>query len=465
MGLDRNWQILRDLAHTAVQKLEKRRVRHAEAFFTATRTTEVTIRNSEIMTQNRAEDSGVGFRVATTRGKVGFACTNTLNAKQIQQSADAALAIAKVSGTLSRLTLPHPGRAPTVQGLFDTRTAAITVDEAVNMAQRAMRAAEDLDKRVIVKSGRVIVEAGNRGIVNTSGVDAEEPATRAITYFLTSGKQQGETTGSCFDAVFARTAPTAPEEIGENAARMVLELFNPKPLRSFEGPVIFGPEAVSDQIATVLIGALKGENAANRQSAWTTHLGDPVASETLTVEDNPLLAHGFNSRSFDDEGCPSQHTALIRNGRLQTFLLDAATAHALHLKNTGNASRSPGGFDMIRSIVGSGYRTKPEVYPSNLLIRKGSKTREQLVAELDKGVLVESMSGFPHAGSGLISAQLARAFFIKDGDKQHAIKGGMISGLAFDWLKKISEVAKDVKQFPNVVTPSLLVDEVKILGA
>jgi PmbA protein len=465
MSLNKNWRILGDLVHKAIRNLEKKSIAHAEAFFTATQTTEVVIRNSEILTQNRAEDSGVGFRVATNRKKIGFACTNALNEKLIQESADKALAIAEVGSKTPNFTLPKAGKIPKVKGLFDSKAAGMTVEETVDIAQRATVAAEGFDKRVIVKGGRVIFEIGKRGIVNTSGVDAEEQETRAVTYLVGSGKQPGEVTGSCFNAVFTRTADKEPEEVGENVAKMVIEMFNPKPLRASDRTVVFGPEAVSEQIIIVLIDALKGENVMSRQSVWTRKIGETVASDNLTIADNPLLENGFSSRSFDDEGCPSQNTVLIRNGRLENFLLDATTSNALKMKNTGNASRSPGGFDMVRSIIGNGYRTKPEVYPSNLTIKQGNKTKEKLVAEMEKGVLVESMAGFPQAGSGLISASLSRAFFIENGEKQYAIKGGMISGIAFDWFKNISEVGKDAKQFQNAVVPSLRVDKVKILGA
>jgi len=119
---------------------------------------------------------------------------------------------------------------------------------------------------------------------------------------------------------------------------------------------------------------------------------------------------------------------------------------------------------MIHMIVGNGYRTKPEIYPSNLTIQSGNKTKEELISETAEGVLVEAMAGFPQAGSGLISAQLSQAFYIKKGEMQHPIKGGMISGVAFDWFKKISGISNEAKQSQNAVAPSLRMEEVRIMG-
>jgi len=464
MSKERNWVFLRDLVHKSVKTLQKQNIKQVEAFFTQTQTMEVTIRNSETLAQNKLDDCGVGFRVEIAGNKVGFASTNNLNEKAVLKTGEKALAIAKVSSKVPDFALPEAKRLPKVKGLFDSRIAELRVKEAVDVASRVINAAEGVDKRVIAKDGRVVFESGCRGIVNTLGVDFEERETRAFMYLAGSGEQKGEVTGSCYDYVFSRAVDLEPEKVGENVGTMVTEMFKPKTVKSFQGTVIFGPEAVSYQLVDVLVDAFKGENIVAGRSAWTRKLGEKVASENLTITDNALLEGGFASRSFDDESCPSRNTTLLRNGRLEGFLHDATTANALKTRNTGNASRFPGGFGMTRMIVGNGYRAKPEVYPSNMLIQPGDETREEILSETKRGVLIESMAGFPQAGSGIISAQLSRAFFVQNGEIKHSIKGGMISGVAFDWFKQISAVGNDSKQFQNSVVPSIRVEGAKIVG-
>lgn len=459
------WASLSSLIHKALKVIEKKHATHVEAFFTSTQTTEVTIRNSEILTQNKLEDSGVGFRVVVAGNKVGFACTNTLSEKAVWEAAEKALAIAKLSSEVPNFALPEASKPRKVKGLFDSRVAETTMEEAVDVARRAIKAAEDFDKRVIAKDGRILFQWGWRGIANTLGIDLEEQETRAVIYLGGGGEQDGEVTGSCYDYAFNRRADLEPEKVGNNVGKMVVELFKPKPVKSFQGTVVFGPEAVSYQLVDVLIDALKGENVVAGRSTWTRKLGQMVAAENLTITDNALLQKGFASRSFDDEGCSSQKTTLIGKGELESFLHNATTADALNTRNTGNASRFPSGLDMTRMIVGNGYRAKPEVYPSNLVVQPGNKTKEELVSEIKKGVLVEYMAGFPQAGSGMVSAQLSRAFYVKNGERHHSIKGGMVSGVAFEWFKNISGVGKNSKQFSNSVVPSLRVEEVKVVGA
>jgi len=464
MSLDTNWNSLSILVHKAMKMLEKKGITHAEAFFTSTQTTEVVIRNSEIHTQNMVDDSGVGFRVVAGN-KVGFACTNTLNEKAVLEAGEKAFDIARVSSEVPNFALPRARQPPKFEGLFDSRFAETGVEEGVDVARRMISAAEDFDRRVIAKDGRVLFESGWRGIVNTLGVDFEEKETRALVYLGGSGEQNGEVTASCYDVMLCRTVDLEPEKVGENVGKMVIEMFKPQPLKSFQGTVIFGPEAVSYQLFNVLVDGLKGENVVARSSAWAGKLGQVVASEDLTVIDNAVLEKGFASRSFDDEGYPSQKTTLLTKGKLESFLHDASSANALKMRNTGNASRFPSGFDMIRAIVGNGYRAKPEIYPSNLIIQSGNRTREELVSEIGKGILVESMAGFAQPCSGMISAQLSRAFYIENGEIKYPIKGGMVSGVAFDWFKRISGISRDSKQFANAIVPSLRIEQVKVVGA
>ncbi|MFX0117682.1 MAG: TldD/PmbA family protein, partial [Candidatus Hodarchaeota archaeon] len=381
------------------------------------------------------------------------------------KAAKKALAIAKVSSEVRSFALPESSQLPSVIGSFDSRIYNICAEEIVDIAKRAIIAAEAVDKRVMAKGGQVSFFSGWRGVLNTLGIDVQEQETKAVIYLQGSGQQGNEVTGSSYDIQCSRKADLNPEEIGEQVGHSVVRLFSKQPVNSFEGTAIFGPAAVAYQIIDVLIDALKGTNANTGSSAWAKSLKQEVASKNMTIIDDGLLANGFASRSFDDEGAPSQRTHLIEKGILHRHLHCAASAKALNAANSSNASRYGGGFDMTRMIVGNGYRTKPEIYPSNLLILPGNKMQEDLVEETEKGVLVEFMTGFPQRGSGAISAQLMRAFYVENGEIKFPIKDGMLSGIAFDWLREVSGIGNDIKQLPNAVIPSMRVEGVKVIGS
>lgn len=464
--LEKSWELLSELAHKTIAAISKKNeVKNAEAFFAGTQTTEVMIRDSEIQTISKLYDLGVGFRVVVPGNRVGFACSNKIDDTSISKAAKKALAIAKVSSEIRSFALPETAQLPSVIDSFDSRIYNISAEEIVDIAKRAIIAAEAVDKRVIAKGGQISFFSGWRGVINTLGVDAQEQETKAVIYLQGSGQQGSEVTGSSYDVQCSRRADLIPEIIGENVGRSVIQMFRKQPVSSFEGTAIFGPSAVAYQLIDVLVDALKGTNAHTGSSAWANSLEQVVASKNLSITDDGLLTNGFASRRFDDEGAPSQHTHLIEKGVLHSHLHCATSANALNTANSSNASRYASGFDMTRMIVGNGYRAKPEIYPSNLTILPGSRMQDDLVAETEKGVLVEFMTGFPQRGSGIISAQLARAFYIENGELKFPIKDGMLSGITFDWFRQVSGVGNDIKHLPNAVVPSIRVEGAKIIGS
>jgi predicted Zn-dependent protease len=455
------WKVLSELCSKTVATLEKKGV-EAEAFFTDFKTIEVSIRNSKILTQTSQKDAGVGIRVVNGN-KGGYACTNTVTEEALMKAGDTALGISRVSSEVPGRVLPEPGKYPVVQELHDEKIEHMTGEEAVDIAHRALTAAEGVDPRVRVKSGVIIFRSGWRGVMSSLGVDCEEQGTWATLYLGGVGESDDEVTGMCTDYECSRTAQLSPESLGESVGEKVLQMFHPQPVKTRNTTVILGPEAGNYQVAEVLVDALRGDSVMTGRSSWTGKMGSPVASPLLTLSDNGVLKNGGSSRQFDDEGYPSQEFVVMKEGILTSYLHNARSAHALNMENTGNASRHVRGFDIVRNTIGYGYRTEPEIYCSNLVIHPGIKSRDELISEVSEGVLVESMAGFPQPGSGVISAQLSQAFSIKNGEIQHPVKG-MISGVAFDWLTRISDVGKDTKQYDNMVLPSLQIEDVHVVG-
>ncbi|MFX0207003.1 MAG: metallopeptidase TldD-related protein, partial [Candidatus Hodarchaeota archaeon] len=284
--LDTNWDLLRDCAHKAINKVSKKQeVTHAEAFFTGTQLIEVNIRDSEIQSQNKLHDLGIGFRVVTHNNKVGFTCTNTLNEKIILDTAEKAFSIARVSSEVQNFSLPETTQLVTVDGFFDSHVNDITIEDVVDIAKRTIKAAEDFDNRVIAKRGVVSCSSGWRGIINSLGVDFSEKETKTILELAGSGQDKGEVTGSTWDAEVSRKIEFKPEQVGENVGKGVIEMFGKKSLPSFQGTAIFGPSAVSYQLNDVLIDALKGNHVISGRSNWTKKLTQKITSESLTIID------------------------------------------------------------------------------------------------------------------------------------------------------------------------------------
>lgn len=460
--LQNDWENVYSLVEQTITKaMKKDSTKDYEAFFSSFETIEVNIRNSEILTQNKLVDSGVGIR-AIVDGQLGFSCCNKIEQKAIDEALESAVIVAKMSRKDPDIGFPESSKSITINELYDPKFEDITIEEAIEIAKQAIETAEDYDKRVTLKSGRIILQRGYRGLINSNGINVNEKGTYSTFYIGGGGQQANEVTGGCYESSFSRRYQLEPEKMGEKLARNILTMFGKKKVDEFKGSALIASGSVSYQVLDVLNEALNAENVLTEKSAWKDQIGNAVTSEVVNIVDDGVLSGGYSSRHFDDEGSTSQKTTLIEKGMLSNYLHYTKSANKLNTSSTGNACRSPGSFDLVRSIIGVGYRAKPEIYPSNILIEPGQKEQKKLLAEIDRGVLIESMAGFPQKGSGVLSAQLSRGYYIENGEIQFCLKDAMVSGIIFDWLKNISGISKDVKMYPNAILPALRIEDVKI---
>ena len=80
---------------------------------------------------------------------------------------------------------------------------------------------------------------------------------------------------------------------------------------------------------------------------------------------------------FDGEGVPSQRTPLIEDGVLHGFLHNVESARRAGTVSTGNGTRSA-------------FKFLPEVGETNLVLRPGTRSPEQMVGSVDEGLYVVS---------------------------------------------------------------------------
>ncbi|RLI28697.1 TldD/PmbA family protein, partial [Candidatus Bathyarchaeota archaeon] len=172
----------------------------------------------------------------------------------------------------------------------------------------------------------------------------------------------------------------------------------------------------------------------------------------LNVVDDGLLPFGVYSSAFDDEGVPRRKTEILTKGVLKGFLHNSFTANKANTASTGNAYRQD-------------YTALPTVLSSNMIIQPGDKTLEQMISEIDKGIIVRRFSGNVRPESGEFSGIAKQASFIENGEVKHALKETMISGNVFEALKNIVAIGSETRAtLYRAYVPPTLVDNIKIVS-
>ena len=120
------------------------------------------------------------------------------------------------------------------------------------------------------------------------------------------------------------------------------------------------------------------------------------------------------------------------------------------MDSTGNASRNS--YAQTTSI--DIRNMKLEFPPSDV------------IAETSKGVIVGSVIGAHTANpiSGDFSVEARNSFIIKDGEITSPIKSMMVTGNVFQLLQNINGAGRDVKVLGNIITPTIKVSGLKVVG-
>ena len=221
-------------------------------------------------------------------------------------------------------------------------------------------------------------------------------------------------------------------------------------------PVLFSPRALYFLLVS-LETAVSGQNIYQGTSPLIDKLGDLIFSEKLTIYDKPQIIGTNSSRKFDDEGIPTSEKSIIENGRLNNYFYDLEYASKLDTETTGNG--------MKKTLFGSGIDTP--VTPSFVhpFISPGDKSKDELLTEVEEGILVENVVGFHSSNytQGHFSVQ-AHGFHIKNGKLQGRLEDVMIAGNIYDDFKNIIGIGDRTILSQMGSFPYILVDQISVTG-
>ncbi|WGI22267.1 TldD/PmbA family protein [Amylibacter sp. IMCC11727] len=214
-------------------------------------------------------------------------------------------------------------------------------------------------------------------------------------------------------------------------------------------PVLFD-ERIAASLVGHLAGAVNGSAIVRGASYLKDSLGEQVLPKGMSLIENPSRPRVAGSRPFDGEGLPVAERAIVKDGILQGWTLDLATARKLGMESTGNASR--------------GVSSPPSPSTGNLTLTQGDQSREDLIAMMGTGLVITSMIGStinPNTGD---YSRGAAGFWVENGEVIGPVNECTVAGNLLDILKNITP-ANDARQHLSRVVPSLLVEGLTIAGA
>ena len=238
-----------------------------------------------------------------------------------------------------------------------------------------------------------------------------------------------------------------PAEIGRQAGERTVRRLNPQKVQTGTGTVVYDPR-VSVGLVGHLAGAISGAAIARKTSFLRTKLGERIFGETIQIDDDPTRARGLSSHGFDGEGVACTPLQLVKDGVLQTWLLDSATARELGLVTNGRAARGGG---------------NPSPGSTNLTLRPGPDAPEKLIGAISYGVYVTELIGH---GVNLLTGDYSRGaagFVIRNGKVEEPVSEITIAGNVGDIFQRLVPASDLVYRF-SVNAPTVVVEGLTIAG-
>ena len=435
-------------------KAEAMGIEAYELYYQAAESTSVSAFRDEISQFSSSTEGGVCFR-CIVNGKMGYAATEAMDEEQaaaiVERAADNAMTLEAEEPVF----LGEGGKEYTpVESRDYPLPSAEELIEKVLQTQQKLYAA---DPAVIDGSTtQGIAERSSIAICNSKGLDLSYE--NAVTgYVVGAVVGRGEEKANDYQIKLGDLQTLDTDALTAKAVKNALEKLGGEAAPTAVCPVVFDPEAMSDLLET-FCGIFSSENAQKGLSRLAEMEGQTVASEAVTLVDDPFHKDNPMPIAFDAEGSPTYCKKVIEKGVLNTLLYNLKTAAVAGKETTGNASKA-------------GYAAPVGIRPFTMYLAPGQLTEAQLLEKAGNGVYINSLGGL-HAGANGVSGDFSlqsEGFLIENGVKTQHVKSFTVAGNFYELLKNITAVA-DNTQLPMALgmtafgAPSVLVENLSVAG-
>ena len=442
-------EALRPALDTLLSQAKAFGAEQADAVATHGCSLHVTVRGGEMEEVDNSEGRDIGLRVLIGKRQ---ACVSSsdLSTRSLEKLAERAVAMARLAPEDPYCGLADPS-------LLAKDTTELELFDASELGPQEL----------LARAKRIEAAAlGVKGVTQAEGMTASLSSS-AVQFMATNGFDGGWTSSNHslsgmalavkddnmerdydYHSVRWLEELKSPEAIGQKAGERVIERLGARQMSSGAMPVLFD-RRVSASLLSAFIGAISGNAIARGTSFLKDKMGASIFSDSINIIDDPLRVRGHGSRPWDGEGVKVSRRHLIKDGVLQTWLLNTSAARQLDLATTGHGAR--------------GISSPPGIAPSNTYIEPGSQSPEALMRDAGNGLLVAEMFGPSlNPNTGDYSVGVA-GFAIENGVKSHPVSEITIAGNILDMYKSLVP-ANDLVFETATIAPSLLIESMTIAG-
>ena len=402
----------------------------------------VNFESGKLKSIEEKKTSGMGLRVIAD-GRIGF--SSTTQSDNHDQLVDAAIAGSRF-GTEALFDFPSE-IPPASPKLVDDHVLNYGLEEAVNHGQTIIELIQDRHPEV---STNIIFNWGiiETTIHNSRGFYGSAKRSSFIVHVI--GLLIGD------DSVLWVMEGGSYGSLKLDVDNIVSEINRKLDLAKNTAQISTGPKTVifaAPQLPTLLTTIEMGVDGFQLQKGATPlkdREGKKIVSENITIDDNPAIPFGVGSRAFDDEGVSMKKNTVFLNGVFEGFLFDLKTAARMGKVSTGSARRS--------------FNAQPSIGFSNLVLKTGESTLEDMIRNIDDGLLVYETLGGGQSNmlNGDFSMNVMLGYKIEKGEITGRVRDVMISGNVYDLFGRVQSLGNKQFEIGNCYIPHISLEGVRV---
>src|SRR5262245_6584206 len=418
-------------------------VEYADVFIEHQINEELVLEDGVVKKASRTISQGAGVR-AQAGVRTGYAYTDDLTLEHLELAARQAQAIADRGDRSAAVPVPDGRRAHDLYTLAQAPVDA-ELGRKVDLLRRVDALARGSDPRVRQVIATLWSETQVILIATSAGwqIGDVRPLTRLnVTAVVEEAGRRG--IGGCggggrvaFDYFVEaeRWAFYTREAVRQAVVKLAAV---PAPAGSMT--VVLGPGWPGILLHEAIGHGLEGDFNRKGVSAFTSRIGQRVASELVTVVDDGPLPNRRGSRNVDEGGTPTARTGLIERGVLQGYMQDRLNARLLGMPLTGNGRRES-------------FQHPPMPRMTNTFMLAGEDDPEDILRSVSHGLYAVAFGGGQvDITNGKFVFSASEAYMIEGGRVTAPVKGATLIGNGPDALTQVSRVGRDLKLDEGVGT-------------
>jgi PmbA protein len=406
----------------------------------------VTVRKGKPDTIEHNRDRAIGVSVyfgERPRVRRGHASTSDFSRAALEQSVDAAVAIARHTAEDDCAGLPDAELLAREQPELDLfHPWAISTEEAVDLAKRCEAAAFAVSKKIRNSEGASVSAQQTQFVfANSLGFMGGFAGSRHWLSCAVIAEEKGlMQRDDWFSASRVPAQLAEPRALGRYAGERTLARLGARKIATTQAPVLFeAPIAIG--LIGHFISAVNGGNLYRKTSFLVDSLGQEVFSPLVTIDEKPLERQGMSSSPFDEEGVATRERPIVRNGVVEGYFLGSYAARKLGMKSTGSA----GGHH-------------------NLIVKSEGPDFAGMLKKMGRGLLVTELLG---QGVNLVTGDYSRGaagYWVENGVIAYPVEEITIAGNLKEMFKQIVAIGSDVLVRSGRSSGSILVERMTIAG-